>query len=132
MSKITTTKLTPKVQHPEHTKKFISSIEEVLDRFEDQIGSLDETIWTNAYKTLLNSYKEALAPIWNLARFPDVKTILKTIANKEMTSLTDMARKLQPPLVTAKVSKEKCKVHDLETISSMFKDQCPSQIILDN
>ena len=63
MSEITTTKLTPKVQHPEHTKKFISSIEETLDHFEDQIGSLDETIWTNAYKMLLNSYKEALTPI---------------------------------------------------------------------
>ena len=32
--------------------------------------------------------------------------ILKTIAKKEMTSLTDMARRLQPPPVTAKVSKK--------------------------
>ena len=56
MSEITTTKLTPKVQHPERTKKFVSSIEEALDHFEDQIGSLDETIRTNAYKMLLNSY----------------------------------------------------------------------------
>ena len=87
-------KLTPKVQHPEHTKKFVYSIEEALDHFEDQIGSLDKTIWTNTYKMLLNSYKEALTPIWNRARFTDVKIILKTIANKKMTSLTDMARKL--------------------------------------
>ena len=94
MSEITTTKLTPKAQHPERTKKFVSSIEEALDCFEDQIGSLDKTIQTNTYKTLLNSYREALTPIWNLARFADVKIILKTIANKEMTSLTDMARKL--------------------------------------
>ena len=132
MSEITTTKLTPKAQHPEHTKKFVSSIEEAFDRFEDQIGSLDETIQTNAYKMLLNSYKEALAPIWNLARFADVKIILKTIADKEMTSLTDMARKLQPPPVAAKVSKEQCKILNLETISSMFKDRCPSQYIPDN
>ena len=132
MSKKTTTKLTPKVQHPEHTKKFISSIEEALDCFEDQIGSLDETIRTNTYKMLLNSYKEALAPIWNLARFADVKIILKTIADKEMTSLKDMARKLQQPPVTAKVSKEKRKVPNLETISSTFKDQCPSLNIPDN
>ena len=34
--------------------------------------------------------------------------------------------------VTAKVSKEKCKVPDLETISSTFKDWCPSQNIPDN
>ena len=49
-----------------------------------------------------------------------------------MTSLTDMARKLQPPPLTAKVSKEKQKVPDLEAISAMFKERCPSQSIPDN
>ena len=132
MSEKATTKLTPKVQHPEHTKKFVSSIEEALELFEDHIGSLDETLWTNAYETLLTSYKEALTPIWNLARFADVEMILKTIADKEMTSPTDMARRLQPPPVTVKVSKEKRKVPDLETISSTFKDRCPTQNIPDN
>ena len=132
MSEKATTILTPKVQHPECTKKFITSIEEVLDLFEDQIGSLDETLWTNAYKTLLNSYKEALTSIWNLARFADVKIILKTIVDKEMMSFTDMAKKLQPSPVSAKVSKEKCKVPDLETIFSTCKDQCPTQNIPDN
>ena len=121
-----TTKLTPKVQHPESTKKFVSSIEEALELFDDHIGSLDETLRTNTYEMLLTSYKEVLTPIWNLARFTDVEMILKTIADKKMMSLTDMARRLQPPPVTAKVSKEKCKVPDLETISSTFKDRCPS------
>ena len=132
MSEKATTKLTPKAQHPERTKKFVSSIEEVLELFEDHIGSLDETLQINAYETLLTSYKEALTPIWNLARFADVEMILKTIADKEMMSLTDVARRLQPPPVTAKVSKEKRKVPDLETISSTFKDWCPTQNILDN
>ena len=44
MSEKATTKLTPKAQHPERTKKFVSSIEEVLELFEDPIGSLDETL----------------------------------------------------------------------------------------
>ena len=109
MSEKATTKLTPKAQHPERTKKFVSCIEEALELFEDHIGSLDEILWTNAYEMLLKSYKEALTPIWNLARFTDVEMILKTIANKEMTSLTDMARRLQPPPVTAKVSKKNAK-----------------------
>ena len=90
-----TTKLTPKVQHPERTKKFVSSIEEALELFDDHIGSLDETLWTNAYETLLKLYKEALTPIWNVARFVGVEMILKTIADKEMMSLTDMARRMQ-------------------------------------
>ena len=124
--------LTPKAQHPECTKKFVSAIADALELFEDHIGSLDEDLRTNAYKTLFTSYKDALTPIWNLARFADVEMILKTINDKELTSLTDMARKLQPPPPTAKVSKEKQKIPDLEAISAMFKERCPSQNIPDN
>ena len=88
------TTLTPKAQHPERTKKFVSAIAEALELFEDHIGSLDDTLRTNAYEMLLTSYKDALTPIWNLARFADVEMILKTITDKEMMSLMDMARKL--------------------------------------
>ena len=107
MSEKATTMLTPKAQHPECTKKFVSTIAKALQLFEDHIGSLDDTLKTNAYKTLFTSYKDALTPIWNLTRFLDIEMILKTITDKEMTSFTDMARKLQPPPLTAKVSKEK-------------------------
>ena len=107
MSDKATAMLTPKVQHPERTKKFVSAIADALELFEDHIGSLDEDLRTNAYETLLTLYKDALTPIWNLARPADVEMILKTVTNKELTSLKDMARKLQPPPLTAKVSKEK-------------------------
>ena len=99
--------LSPKAQHPEHAKKFVSAIADALELFEDHIGSLDVDLRTNAYETLLTSYKSALTLIWNLARSADMKMILKTITNKELTSLKDMARNLQPPPLTAKVSKEK-------------------------
>ena len=99
--------LTPKAQHPERTKTFVSAIADALEHFEDHIRSLDEDLRTNAYATLLTSYRDALTPIWNLARSTDVETILKMITDKELTSLKDMARKLQPPPLTAKVSKEK-------------------------
>ena len=107
MSDKATAMLTPKVQHPECTKTFVSAIADALELFEDHIGSLDEDLRTNAYETLLTSYKDMLTPIWNMARSADVEMILKTITNKELTSLKDMARKLQPPPLTAKVSKEK-------------------------
>ena len=107
MSEKATTMLSSKVQHPEHTKKFVSAIAEALELFEDHIGSLDDTLRTNAYEMLLTSYKDMLTPIWNLARFADVEMILKTITDKEMMSLTDMAKKLQPLPLTAKVMKEK-------------------------
>ena len=124
--------LTPKAQHPECTKKFVSAIADALELFEDHIGSLHEDLRTKAYETLLTSYKDALTLIWNLARSADVEMILKTVTDKELTSLKDMARKLQPPPLTEKVSKEKRKIPDLEAISTMFKEQCPSQNIPDN
>ena len=99
--------LTPKAQHPECTKTFVSAITDALGLFEDHIGSLDEDLRTNAYETLLTLYKDALTPIWNLASSTDMEMILKTITDKALTSLKDMARKLQPPPLTAKVSKEK-------------------------
>ena len=55
--------LTPKVQHPECTKQFVSAIADALELFEDHIGSLDEDLRTNAYETLLTLYKSALTPI---------------------------------------------------------------------
>ena len=87
--------LTPKAQHPERMKKFVSAIADALELFEDHIGSLDEDLRTNAYETLLTLYKSTLILIWNLARSADVEMILKTITDKELTSLKDMARKLQ-------------------------------------
>ena len=107
MSDKATAMLTLKAQHPECTKKFVSAIADALELFEDHIGSLEEDLRTNTYETLLTSYKSVLTPIWNLATSADVEMILKTITDKELTSLKDMARKLQPPPLTAKTSKEK-------------------------
>ena len=124
--------LTLKAQHPERTKTFVSAIVDALELFEDHIRSLDEDLRTNAYETLLTSYKDALTPIWHLARSADVETILKMITDKELTSLKDMARKLQPLPLTAKVSKETRKIPDLEAVSAMFKERCPNQNIPNN
>ena len=107
MSDKTAATLTPKAQHPEHMKKFVSAITDALEVFKDNIASLDEDFWTSAYETFLISYKDALTPIWSLAGSADVKMILKTITDKELTSLKDMARKLEAPPLTAKVSQEK-------------------------
>ena len=74
--------LTPKAQHPELTKTFVSAIADALELFEDHIGSLDEDLRTNAYETLLTSYKDVLTPIWNLARSADMEMILKTITTR--------------------------------------------------
>ena len=131
MSDKTSAMLTPKAQHPERTKKFVSAITDAFEVFEDNIGSLDEDLRISAYETFLTSYKDALAPIWSPAASADIKMILKMITDKQLTSLMDMARKLELPPLTAKVSQEKRKIPDLEVMTAMFKDQCPSQNVPD-
>ena len=119
--------LTPKAQHLERTKKFVSIVAEALEVFEDNIGSLEENLQASAYETFINSYKDALSCIWSPATAVDIKMILKTITDKQLTSLKDMAKRLEPQPPTAKVSQEKRKIPDLEVLTSMFKDRCPSQ-----
>ena len=107
MSDKTAATLTPKAQHPQRTKKFVSAITDALEVFEDNVGSLDEDLRTSTYETFLTPYKDALTPIWSPAGSADIKMILKTIMDKQLTSLKDMARKLEPAPLTAKVSQEK-------------------------
>ena len=107
MSDKKSTALTPKAQHPEHTQKFVSVVAEALEAFEDSIGSLEENIQASAYETFINSYKDALSRIWCPAAAADTKLILKTITDKQLASLTEMAKRLEPQPPTAKVSQEK-------------------------
>ena len=130
MSDKTAATLTPKVQHPERMKEFLSAISDALEVFEDNIGSLDEDLQMSTYETFLTLYKDALTPIWRLAGSADINMILKTITDKELTLLKDMAKQLEPPL-TAKVSQEKQKIPDLEVMTTMFKERCPSQNVPD-
>ena len=127
MSDKKSTTLTPKAQHPERTQKFVSVIAEALEAFEDNIGSLEENIQASAYETFINSYKDALSHIWRPAAATDMKLILKTITDKQLASLMEMAKRLEPQPPTAKVSQEKRKIPDLEILTSMLKDRCPNQ-----
>ena len=119
--------LTPKAQHPERTQKFVSVVAEAIEAFEDNIGSLEENIQASAYEMFINSYKDALSRIWHPAAAADTKLILKTITDKQLASLKEMAKRLEPQPPTAKVSQEKQKIPDLEILTSMLKDRCPNQ-----
>ena len=107
MSDKKSTPLMHKAQHPERTQQFVSVVAESLESFEDSIGSLDENIKASAYETFITSYKDALSRIWRPAAAADTKLILKTITDKQLVSLTEMAKRLEPQPSTAKVSVEK-------------------------
>ena len=103
-----------------------------MEAFEDQVGSLTEEIRSNAYKNFLETYCDTLTPVWNLARFANIETILATIANPQMTELAAMAQWLKPAPASSSIIQEKREVPDLETISTTLKDKFPSQNLLDS
>ena len=98
-----------------------------MDKFKEHVHFPDAEVQENAYCALLEAYRTALAPIWNLARFADIEMVLKTVADKQMAELAMMNKKLAPPPNTSQVSKEARKVPDLETLTKALKDKQPSE-----
>ena len=127
MAEMAKTKVTPRAKHPERTQHFIATVKEALDAFEEQISLPDEEVRSEAYQKLLQAYKEALEPVWNLARFADIDIILKTVSDQEMLELRTMAKQLQPAPTTSKVTKETQSIPGLETILTALKDKHPSE-----
>ena len=124
-------KVTPWAKHPERTQHFITTVKEALDAFEEQISFPDKEVRSGAYQKLLQTYKEALIPVWNLARFADIDIILETISDKEMLELHTMAKQLQPTPTTSKVTKETRSIPGLETILAALKAKHPLESLPD-
>ena len=116
------TKITPKAKYPVQTQKFIQDVSDALEEFEENIQFPDEEIRAGAYRVLLEAYRSALTSIWSLAQFANTEKILKTIADRQMTELTIMSKKLEPEPTTSKVSKEPRTVPELETLTESLKD----------
>ena len=127
MAEMSEAKVTPRAKHPEHTQLFTATVKEALDAFEEEISLLDEDVRSRAYRKLLEAYKHALEPVWNLAHLADIDIILKTVSDQEMLQLGKMAKQLQPAPTTAKVIKETPNIPSLETILTALKDKLPSE-----
>ena len=125
------TKITPCVKHPSRTQEFIEALQEALDTFEDEISSLTDDICGKAYKKYVEAYCDALIPVWNLARFASVNTMMKTITDKKLTEITVMAQCLKPTPPPTKVTKDKTKVPDLKIITNALTKQFPGQSLPD-
>ena len=125
------TKITPHVKHPGRTQEFIEAIQEALDTFEDEISSLTDDIHEKAYKKYVEAYRDALIPVWNLACFVSVDTMMKTITDKHLTEMTVMAKCLKPSPPHTKVTKDETKVPNLKTITQALTKKCPGQSLPD-
>ena len=120
-------KISSRAKHPNKTQTFVTAVQTAMDIFEDQIGSLSRDIRLKAYKILVQSYKAALAAVWDSAQNADITLILKTVQDKEMSEFTEMAKKLQLPTPTIQVMKEKRDVPTLETITGLMMAKLPTQ-----
>ena len=131
MAEVARTKVTSWGKHPEHTQHFLTAVKQALDEFEEQIGLTDEDNKSGAYQKLLQAYKKTLIPVWNQAGFADIDVILETVSDKEMLGLRTMAKQLQPPPTTSKVTKDPRNIPGLETILTALKDRHPSESLPD-
>ena len=121
------TRVTPRAKYPDQTQQFIKDIQEALDKFEDHVHFPDAEVRESAYRTLLEAYRTALVPIWNLVQFANIEMVLGMIADEQMAELTMMSKRLAPPPNTSQVAKEARKVLDLETLTKALKDKHPSE-----
>ena len=120
-------KITPQAKYPDRTQKFLTDVKVALETFEDEVGSLFEKTRSGAYKNFLQACRDMLIPLWNLARFASIDTVLATVANPQMTDLAVMAWHLQPACPSSTVIKKKKSTPDLETMMKALKDMFPAQ-----
>ena len=121
------TKVTPRAKHPDQTQQFLDATQIALDTFEDEISSLTEEICSKAYRNYITAYREALVPVWNLARFASIRTVLETIADKNMNEITTMAERLKPTSPRPKVLPQKSTIPDLKTITNAMLWKFPRE-----
>ena len=132
IEKMPKTKITPCAKHPDHTQQFLDAIQNALDMFEDEISSLTEEICGKAYRNYVIAYREALIPVWNLARFASIGTVMETIADKDLKEITIMAKHLKPASPHPEVLKEKTKVPNLQTVTNTMLQKFPGQSLPDS
>ena len=126
------TKVTPHAKHPDRTQQFLDATQITLETFEDEISLLTEEIRKKAYRNYVKTYKEALVPIWNLARFADIRTVLETVTDKNMNEITTMAERLKPASPCPKAISDKATIPDLETITTAMLRKFPGEKLLES
>ena len=121
------TKVTPRAKHPNKTQQFLDATQVNLETFEDEISSLAEEVHEKAYRNYVKAYREALVPVWNLAHFADIRTVLETVTDKNMSEITTMAERLKPTSPCPKAISDKATIPDLETVTKAMLQKFPNE-----
>ena len=121
------TKVTPRAKHLDRTQHFLDATQITLETFEDEISLLTEDVCKKAYRNYVKAYKEALVPVWNLAHFADIRTVLETVTDKNMNEITTMAERLKPTCPHPRAISDKATIPDLETITTAMLQKFPRE-----
>ena len=126
------TKITPRAKHPDRTQQFLDATQAALEIFEDEISSLTDEVHSDAYINYIKAYQEALVPIWNLACFANIRTVLETVTDKNMYEIMTMAERLKPDSPHPKAIPKKGMIPDLETITTAMLQKFPTEKLPDS
>ena len=127
LSTMIKTKISSQAKHPGRNQTFVTAVQTAMEIFDDKIGSLTQDIGLKAYKNLVPSYRKALTVVWDSAQFTDISLIFEMVHDKEMLELAMMAQKLDLPLPSTQVVKEKRNVPTLEMITGVMTARYPDQ-----
>ena len=107
----------------------MDDIEQAISDFDDEVSSIVSKQCEITYKNFATSYRDTFVTIWNKANNASVKTILKSVADKELNELKHMARLLKPKQPLPTVIKETRKVPALDNILGAMTSHLPLQDI---
>ena len=115
------------VKRPQKTQKFIDDIKQALDDFDDEVFSFTSEQREVAYHNFATYYRDALTAIWPKATDASIKTVLKSVTDKQLQELKRMASLLKPDQPKLTVVTEKRTVPALEHILGALTSHLPQQ-----
>ena len=114
-------------KRPQKTQKFLDDIKQALDDFDDKVSSFASEQREVAYHNFATYYRDALTAIWPKATDASIKTVLKSVTDKQLQELRRMASLLKPDQPKLTVVTEKRTVPALEHILGALTSRLPQQ-----
>ena len=118
-------------KRPQKTQKFMDDLKQALDDFDDEVFSFASEQREVAYHNFATYYRDALIAIWPKATDASIKTVLKSVTDKQLQELKRMASLLQPDQPKPKVVTEKRTVPALEHLLGALTSRYQVQKFVD-
>ena len=123
------TSISSAAKRPQKTQKFMDDLKQALEVFDDEVFSFASEHREVAYHNFAMYYRDALIAIWPKATDASIKTVLKSVTDKQLQELRRMASLLQPDQPKPKVVTEKRTVPALEHVLGALTSRLPLQTL---